>query len=116
MASCYQVEVNITSAKDLKHVNWCHNTLNPYAVVLVDPNAKSSSDGGPLTLLEPPPPHESTLHVDIVHAHAGEDTKLLIGSVRLPLTDVVAVDLGANCRAMFALNLKAPLWLPPVEG
>ncbi|KAG6413977.1 hypothetical protein SASPL_126693 [Salvia splendens] len=43
MAGRYQVEVTITSAKDLKNVNWRHGSLKPYAVAWVDPNAKSST-------------------------------------------------------------------------
>ncbi|XP_041997664.1 protein SRC2-like [Salvia splendens] len=116
MAGRYQVEVTITSAKDLKNVNWRHGSLKPYAVAWVDPNAKSSthvaSDGDTSptwdqTLLIPfdSPIEDSTLHVDIVHA---DDTKPLIGSSRLPLRDVV----GLARRADRTLHLTRPSGRP----
>ncbi|KAL1555115.1 protein SRC2 [Salvia divinorum] len=122
MAWRYQVEVTITSAKDLKNVNWRHGSLKPYAVAWVDPKAKSSthvaSDGDTSptwdqTLLIPfdAPIEESTLHIDIVHADAAEDTKPLVGSTRLPLRDVVD-DVGLGSRVERTLHLKRPSGRP----
>lgn len=95
----YQVEVTITSAKDLKNINWRHGSLKPYAVVWVDSNSKSSTfidqegDTCPLwnhTLVIPfnSPVNDSIFHVDIVHANAAADTKPLIGSAKLPLYEL----------------------------
>ncbi|XP_047939564.1 protein SRC2 [Salvia hispanica] len=121
MAGRYQVEVSITSAKDLKNVNWRHGSLKPYAVAWVDPKAKSSthvaSDGecdtSPTwdqTLLIPfdSPIEDSTLHIDIVHA---DDTKPLIGSARLPLRDLID-DVGLGRRADRTLHLTRPSGRP----
>lgn len=122
MASRYQVEVTITSAKDLKNVNWRHGKLKPYAVAWIDPKAKLSTpvdadgDTSPYwdrTLLIPFDTRidESTLHVDIVHADADEDTKPLIGSARLPLRDVVD-EVGLGSSAERTLHLKRPSGRP----
>lgn len=118
MASRYEVEVTITSAKDLKNVNWRHGELKPYAVVWVDPKSKCSThvdDAGDTSpywdqkLLIPfnTPIDESTLYIDIVHAQATEDTKPLIGSARLPLRDV-----GLGSRTDRTLDLKRPSGRP----
>lgn len=122
MASRYEVEVTITSAKDLKNVNWRHGKLKPYAVVWVDPQSKCSThvdDAGDTSpywnqkLLIPfnTPIQESTLNIDIVHAQAAEDTKPLIGSTRLPLRDVVD-DVGLGGLAERTLELKRPSGRP----
>ncbi|CAI9762429.1 unnamed protein product [Fraxinus pennsylvanica] len=122
MGSRYEVEVTITSAKDLKNVNWRHGKLKPYAVVWVDPNAKCSTrvdeegDTCPYwdeKLVVPlnSPVEESTLHVDIVHANAAEDTKPLIGSAKLPLREVVD-DVGFGSRLEKKLELKRPSGRP----
>ncbi|XAR71703.1 hypothetical protein NMG60_11018093 [Bertholletia excelsa] len=122
MASRYEVEVTITSAKDLKNVNWRHGRLKPYVVVWVDPNAKCSTrvdeegDTCPFwdqTLVVPlnAPIEDSTLYIDIVHANAVEDTKPLIGSARLSLRDVVD-DVGLSRRTSRKLELKRPSGRP----
>ncbi|KAL9270061.1 hypothetical protein AKJ16_DCAP09606, partial [Drosera capensis] len=95
-----ELEVTITSAKDLKNVNWRHGPLRPYVVVWVDPARKLTTrvdeegDAFPQwdqTLIVPlnAPPSDSTLYFDVVHAGAKDDVKPLIGSVRLPLRDVL---------------------------
>ncbi|KAG6411353.1 hypothetical protein SASPL_129434 [Salvia splendens] len=122
MAGRYQVEVTITSAKDLKNVNWRHGSLKPYAVAWVDPKSKSSTHVAPdgdtsptwdQTLLLPfdSPVEDSTLHIDIVHADAAADTKPLIGSARLPLRDLVD-DVGLGRRADRTLPLTRPSGRP----
>ncbi|CAI9092270.1 OLC1v1027466C1 [Oldenlandia corymbosa var. corymbosa] len=122
MGSRYEVEITITSAKDLKNVNWRHGPVKPYAVVWVDPKAKCSTrvdeegDTNPLwneTLLIPfdSPIEDSTLHVDVVHANAAEDTKPLIGSARLRLRDVVD-EAGLGRPVDRKLELKRPSGRP----
>ncbi|KAI8008857.1 Protein SRC2 [Camellia lanceoleosa] len=122
MAYRYEAEVTITSAKDLKNVNWRNGRIKPYAVVWVDPKSKSSTrvddegDTCPFwdqTLVIPlnAPIEDSTLYIDIVHANADENTKPLIGSARLPLRDVVD-DVGLGERASRKLELKRPSGRP----
>ncbi|PIN05159.1 hypothetical protein CDL12_22305 [Handroanthus impetiginosus] len=122
MASRYEVEVTISSAKGLKNVNWRHGKLKPYAVVWVDPNSKCSThvdekgDTSPywddkLVIPFNSPIEDSTLYIDIVHANAAEDTKPLIGSTKIPLRDVVD-DVGLGGRAERKLELKRPSGRP----
>ncbi|CAH9110281.1 unnamed protein product [Cuscuta europaea] len=122
MGSRFEVAVTITSAKDLKNVNWRHGSLKPYAVVWVDPKAKSSTrvdedgDTNPVwndTLLIPLNSYieDSTLYIDIVHAFAAEDVKPLIGSAKLHLRDVVS-DAGIGSRVDRQISLKRPSGRP----
>ncbi|WCJ36689.1 Calcium-dependent lipid-binding (CaLB domain) family protein [Euphorbia peplus] len=124
MASRYELEVTIKSAKDLKNINWRHGPLRPYAVIWVDPNTKCSTrvdeegDMTPFwdqTLVIPLPPggriEDHTLSIDIVHAGAEEDTKPLIGSARLSLVDVID-DVGIGERALRSLQIKRPSGRP----
>lgn len=95
-----ELEVTITSANDLKNVNWRHGPLRPYVVIWVDPARKLTTrvdEEGDVfpqwdqTLIVPlnAPPSDSTLYIDVVHAGAKDDVKPLIGSARLPLRDVL---------------------------
>lgn len=122
MASRYEVELTLSSAKDLKNVNWRYGPIKPYAVIWVDPTRKVSSrvdedgDTSPQwdqTLVIPldRPIEDSTLHIDVVHAYAAEDTKPLIGSCKLPLKDVVD-DAGIGGRTTRSLKLKRPSGRP----
>ncbi|KAJ6672101.1 PROTEIN SRC2-LIKE [Salix viminalis] len=123
MASQYEVEITISSAKDLKNVNWRHGSLNPYAVVWVDSNYKCSTraddegDTSPFwdqTLVIPLPSgriEDHSLHIDIVHAGSHEGTKPLIGSAKLKLIDVLD-DAGIGERATRALQLNRPSGRP----
>ncbi|KAL5567948.1 hypothetical protein UlMin_024523 [Ulmus minor] len=123
MACRYEVEVKLSSARDLKNVNWRNGLLRPYAVVWVDPNNKSSSrvdedgDTNPTwdqTLIIPllePINDDTTLHVDIVHAGSEPDTKKLIGSGRLRLREV-GDEVGYGERASRNLKLKRPSGRP----
>lgn len=118
-SSGYQVEVTISSAQDLKNVNWRYGPNRPYAVVWVDPNEKRSckvdEDGdtcphwGDILTIPLPGPvdSETTLFVDIVHAGKEEDTKKLIGSARLKLKEVL--DEAGHART---LTLKRPSGRP----
>ncbi|XP_059629233.1 protein SRC2 homolog [Cornus florida] len=116
MGSRYEVEVTISSAKDLKNVNWRHGKIKPYAVVWVDPKNKCSSrvdDEGDTcpywdqTLVIPhnAPIEDSTLYIDVVHADAADDTKPFIGWAKLPLADVVD-EVGFGERVLRKLELK----------
>ncbi|MCG3102564.1 hypothetical protein MAQ58_24625, partial [Enterobacter sp. DRP3] len=93
----YEVEVTIGSARDLKNVNWRYGSLQPYAVVWIDPASKCTTkvavdgDVNPewdqkLVLSLPPGQtlDQAVLFIDIVHAGAAEDVKPLVGSTRLP--------------------------------
>ncbi|KAJ4967398.1 hypothetical protein NE237_019247 [Protea cynaroides] len=117
-----EVKVTITSAKDLKNVNWRHGSLKPYAVVWVDPNSKSTTnvddngDNSPtwdetLVLSLASYIHESVLSIDIVHANAAEDTKPLIGSARVPLKEIVD-EVGIGQSAYRTLKLRRPSGRP----
>ncbi|GAU24598.1 hypothetical protein TSUD_289590 [Trifolium subterraneum] len=44
MASHYELELTLTSAKQLKNVNWRHGTNKPYAVVYIDPIIKFTTN------------------------------------------------------------------------
>ncbi|KVI11431.1 protein SRC2 [Cynara cardunculus var. scolymus] len=122
MAARYELEVTVSSAKNLKNVNWRHGPLKPYAIVWVDPKNKCSTpvdeegDESPvwdqkLVIALNDPIEESTLYIDIVHANAAEDTKPLIGSAKLRLKDVVdEVGIG-ECFAD-GLKLKRPSGRP----
>ncbi|KAF5731175.1 hypothetical protein HS088_TW19G00780 [Tripterygium wilfordii] len=123
MASRYELELSITSANDLKNINWRYGPLRPYAVVWVDPEKRRSSrvdeegDMNPyweekLLIPLPPGPIEAhTLHVDVVHAGAKEDLKPLIGSARLNLGEFID-ELGIGQKANRTLKLKRPSGRP----
>lgn len=114
MASSNEIEIYLKSAKDLKNVNWRHGFNKPYAVIWVDPSRQVSSWVAKQdicaewnqTLVIPldGPIEEATLRIDI--KHAGEIYKPLIGSVEIPLREVV--DVGIGSRASRELKLKRP--------
>ncbi|KAL6541562.1 hypothetical protein OROGR_011048 [Orobanche gracilis] len=122
MGPRYEVEITVTSAKDLKNVNWRHGKLKPYAVVWVDPNSKRSTradeegDTSPrwddkLIIPFDSPIEDSKLYIDIVHADADEDTKPLIGSARIHLRDVVD-EVGQGRLSERKLELRRPSGRP----
>ena len=123
MASRYEVEVKLSSARDLKNVNWRHGPNRPYAVVWVDPKNKCSTkvdEGGDTfpnwdeTIVIPLPgpiDEYSTLYIDIVHAGSEDNIKPLIGSARLKLTEVLD-EVGFGGRAQRSLQLKRPSGRP----
>nr|GMD52943.1 protein SRC2 homolog [Ipomoea batatas] len=99
-AKSYDVDVTVVSAKHLKNVNWRHGDLKPYVILWIDPDrrlATKSDDSGstkpvwnerfvlPLTL----PPQESLLTVEIFHSVPSETAKPLVGTLRIPLKDLV---------------------------
>uniref|UniRef100_A0A0E0M4S9 C2 domain-containing protein n=1 Tax=Oryza punctata TaxID=4537 RepID=A0A0E0M4S9_ORYPU len=125
-ASRYEVEVTVTSARDLKNVNWRNGDLKPYAVLWIDDGAKSSTRvdldnadnptwDDKLTVPLPPSTRldDAVLYVDVVHANANatQGVKPLVGSARLPLRDVLA-DTGIGGRASRSLRLKRPSGRP----
>ncbi|KAI3771359.1 hypothetical protein L6452_02522 [Arctium lappa] len=122
MAARYELELTISSAKNLKNINWRHGPLKPYAVVWVDPQNKCSTlvdevgDESPVWDQKLVIPlndliQDSTLFIDIVHAKAAEEIKPLIGSAKLKLKDVVdEVGIG-ECFAD-GLKLKRPSGRP----
>lgn len=119
-----EVEITISSAKDIKNVNWRNGPNKPYAVVWVDPKYKSSTrvdgegDTCPSwneTLVIPLPPdnddEDDKVYIDIVHAGREEDTKPLIGSAHLSLRDVID-DVGLGVPVVKTLKLKRPSGRP----
>ncbi|CAJ1952846.1 unnamed protein product [Sphenostylis stenocarpa] len=123
MGSRYEVEVKLSSARGLKNVNWRNGANRPYVVVWVDPSNKLSThvdENGDTdanwdqTLVIPLPPkplEDQTLYIDVVHAGSEEDTKPLIGSARLKLTEVLN-DVGMGERLGRTLTLKRPSGRP----
>ncbi|KAF8379543.1 hypothetical protein HHK36_028982 [Tetracentron sinense] len=118
----FQVEVTISSAKDLKNVNWRHGNLKPYVVFWVDPKAKSSTNvdkegdtcptwNETLLVSLTSPIENSTLSFDIVHSKSEEDTKPLIGSALVPLKEIVD-DVGIGEIARRTFQLKRPSGRP----
>ncbi|TKY45231.1 BAHD acyltransferase DCR [Spatholobus suberectus] len=121
MASPYQVEVKLSSASNLKNVNWRNGTNRPYAVIWVDPTQKRSTnvdDAGnthanwneKLTIPLPPASKidDATLFVDIIHASCEPDAKsLIIGSANLRLIEV-----GVGERISRTLRLTRPSGRP----
>lgn len=100
MAARFEVEVKISSARDVDNVNSRNGPLKPYAVVWVDPKGKcctkvdEKGDTAPswnekLVIPLYGPIEESTLFIDIVHAHATEGMNPLAGSAKLSLREVV---------------------------
>ncbi|XP_031269392.1 uncharacterized protein LOC116127869 [Pistacia vera] len=123
MASRYEVEETISSAKDLKNVNLHYGPTRPYDVVWVNPNNKCSTkvdekgDACPfwdqrLVIPLPGPVNgDSTLYTDVVHTANEEGTKKLIESARLKLRDVLD-DVGIGERVKRTLTLKGPSGRP----
>ncbi|XVF71501.1 hypothetical protein PTKIN_Ptkin12aG0042800 [Pterospermum kingtungense] len=123
MASPQEIEVTLSSAKDLKNVNWRHGPIRPYVVLWVDPNNKCSSkvdkegDTCPIwdeTILIPLPApinDGTTLFIDVVHAGSEADTKPLIGSAKLKLVEVLD-EVGFGERHNKTLKLKRPSGRP----
>ncbi|KAK6936811.1 C2 domain [Dillenia turbinata] len=121
MYSRHEVQVTISSANHLKNVNWRHGDIRPFAIVWVDPNNKFTTgvaDGDTcpfwdeqLVIQLTDPVDDSILHIDIVHANPEEDTKPLIGSARLPLSEVID-DVGFNEPLKRTLRLRRPSGRP----
>ncbi|KAK8944894.1 hypothetical protein KSP39_PZI008201 [Platanthera zijinensis] len=124
MGTRYEVDLTVLSAKNLKNVNWRHGDLRPYAVAWIDKSSKSSTkvdidnDTDPVwdeKITIPLPPNlslrDATLYVDIVHANADEDIKPLVGSARLPLSEIID-EAGIGGKIDRTLKLKRPSGRP----
>ncbi|XP_031484006.1 protein SRC2-like [Nymphaea colorata] len=125
MASRFPLELELTvsSAKDLKNVNWRYGDLEPYVVAWVDPDSKlttkvdDQNDTCPvwnekLTIpVRAPCLEDAVLSIDVVHTNASGETKPLIGSARLHLKEVVD-EVGFNERYTKSLKLKRPSGRP----
>ncbi|CAK8532787.1 unnamed protein product [Lathyrus sativus] len=123
MASRYEAEVKLSSARNLKNVNWRNGPNRPYGVVWVDSKNKFSTkadENGDTeaswdqTLVIPLPPQpieDLTLYIDIVHAGSEQDTKPLIGSAKLKLVEILD-DAGIGKRVSRSLTLKRPSGRP----
>ncbi|XP_004512835.1 uncharacterized protein [Cicer arietinum] len=123
MATRYEAEVKLSSARGLKNVNWRNGSNRPYAVVWIDPKNKFSTkvdENGDTeaewdqTLIIPLPPEpieNLTLYIDIVHAGSEQDTKPLIGSARLQLVEILK-DVGIGERVSRSLTLRRPSGRP----
>uniref|UniRef100_A0A0D3H397 C2 domain-containing protein n=1 Tax=Oryza barthii TaxID=65489 RepID=A0A0D3H397_9ORYZ len=124
MGSRYEVEVTVSSARDLKNVNWRNGDLKPYAVLWVDDGAKCSTRvdldnadnpnwDDKLTLPLPPSSRldDALLYLDVVHANAAEGVKPLVGSARLPLRDVLD-DAGGRLDLRLAVRESARYYDP----
>lgn len=121
-----EVEVTISSAKNIKNVNWRNGPNKPYAVVWIDPKYKFSTrvdeedDTCPSwnqTFVIPLPPgndddyEDDKVYIDVVHAGGEENTKPLIGSANLSLRDVID-DAGFGVPVEKTLKLKRPSGRP----
>lgn len=117
------VELTILSARDLKNVNWRYGDLRPYVVAWVDPDYKvstrvdSEGDTNPswdekLTIpVGKRPLEESELTIEVVHEKPSELTKPLVGTVRIPLVQVLD-EVGFEERLERTLKLKRPSGRP----
>ncbi|MBA0799812.1 hypothetical protein Gohar_010301 [Gossypium harknessii] len=124
MASPREIEVTLSSAKDLKNVNWRHGPIRPYVVLWVDPKNKCSTkvdeegDTCPIwdeTLVIPlpagPVDDDTILSIDVVHAGSEEHTKPLIGSGKIKLRKVLD-KAGFEVSHEKTLKLKRPSGRP----
>ncbi|XP_021765059.1 protein SRC2-like [Chenopodium quinoa] len=119
----YELEITLSSAKDLKNINWRYGPIRPYVVVWVDPGHKVTSrvddegDTSPewnQSLIVPlvRPIEDATLFLDVVHySSPDEDTKPLIGSAKVDLCNIVD-NVGIGASVTRSLKLKRPSGRP----
>jgi len=117
------VELTVLSARDLKNVNWRYGDLRPYAVAWVDPDIKVSTrvdqdgDTNPswdekLTIpVGNRPLEDAELTIEIVHEKPSELTKPLVGTARIPLSQVLD-EVGFEEKLERTLKLKRPSGRP----
>lgn len=117
------VELTILSARDLKNVNWRHGDLRPYAVAWVDPDFKVSSRVDPEGDTNPSwdekltipvgnrPLEDAELTIEVVHEKPSEGTKPLVGTARIPLSQVLD-EVGFEEKLERTLKLKRPSGRP----
>uniref|UniRef100_A0A0D6QRB5 C2 domain-containing protein n=1 Tax=Araucaria cunninghamii TaxID=56994 RepID=A0A0D6QRB5_ARACU len=122
MAKPVDVELTIVNARDLKNVNWRYGQLRPYTVAWVDPGFKVSTRVDPggdtnpywnekLTIPVTRPLQDAELQIDVVHEKPEEGTKPLIGTARIPLTEVLD-EVGFDEKMERTLKLKRPSGRP----
>ena len=127
MAGRNEVEMTLISGKNLKNVNWKNGDLHPYAALWVDPAAKVTTkvavDGGnsgedpqwnekiTIPLPDGVAIREAVIFVDVVHANADKETKPLIGSARVDLSEIVD-KVGIGGKQTRTLKLKRPSGRP----
>lgn len=105
MASSRPLDIDFTvvSAKHLKNVNWKHGELKPYAIFWVDPDrrlaTKPDESGSTcpvwnerFTVSVNLPLHDSVLTLEVFHSKPSETPKPLVGSLQVPLKDLVDSD------------------------
>eukprot|EP01018_Ginkgo_biloba_P034334 Gb_40950 [translate_table: standard] len=116
------VEITISSARDLKNVNWREGDLRPYAVAWIDPEYKVSTkvdeegDTSPswnekLTIPVNKPLEDAELTIEIVHQKPSELTKPLVGTARIPLAEVLD-EVGFDEKLERTLKLRRPSGRP----
>ncbi|KAG5595297.1 hypothetical protein H5410_036529 [Solanum commersonii] len=102
----YDLKITIVSAKHLKNVNWHHGDLKLYVIFWVDPDqhrATQVDDSGNTQpvwnerfILHLPqsqsPPHDVVLTLEIFHSKPSKTPKPLVGSLRVPLKEMVNID------------------------
>ncbi|CAL0333274.1 unnamed protein product [Lupinus luteus] len=122
MASRYELEVTLVSAKGLKNVNWRHGKNKPYAVVYVDTANKSTTNidesgdveanwDQTLQIVATGAIEEKILHIDIVHNGSEDETKPFIGSAEFNVSEVLK-EVGYGERLSKTLTLKRPSGRP----
>ncbi|KAG9453893.1 hypothetical protein H6P81_006797 [Aristolochia fimbriata] len=116
------LELTVVSAKHLKNVNWRNGDLKPYAVFWLDRDSKLATkpdDSGStrpvwnerFTLPVPFPPHDAALTVEIFHSKPSETPKPFVGSVRIPLRDLID-SIDSNSSPLKTLDLRRPSGRP----
>ncbi|XP_010256631.1 PREDICTED: protein SRC2-like [Nelumbo nucifera] len=114
------LDITIVSAKHLKNVNWRNGDLKPYAIFWVDPDrrlATKPDDSGStrpvwnerFTLSINVPLQDSILNLEIFHSKPSETPKPSVGSLRLPLRDLVDSDDSNRIRTF---ELRRPSGRP----
>lgn len=103
------LDLVIVSAKHLKNVNWKNGDLKPYVVFWVDPDrrlATKSDDSGSIkpvwnerfTLPLTRPLHDSFLTLEVFHSRPSDTPKPLVGTLRVPLSDLEDLDDSTRIR------------------
>nr|GEW02417.1 hypothetical protein [Tanacetum cinerariifolium] len=96
------LELTIISAKHLKNVNWRNGDLTPYVIFWLEPNHKlaTKSDDSNNTkpvwnerfIIPVQPGPNPTLYLEVFHSKPSDTNKPLVGSLRVPLYDVINDD------------------------
>ncbi|PHT38943.1 hypothetical protein CQW23_22516 [Capsicum baccatum] len=114
------LEITIVSAKHLKNVNWQNGDLRPYVIFWVDPDqrrATQSDDSGNtrpvwnerFILHLPQSPQDTVLTLEIFHSKPSDTPKPLVGTLRVPLKELVNIDDFGKVRSF---ELRRPSGRP----